>query len=192
MRASTRVAMNRAVRTGVAPQGQFGHLDDASAMGDLDAPACAGGLDLVGAGRPSGVDHDLDAVAPHPSPLIGVSVPRSHCFRSGRSSCCGSSCTPCVITCPAQRRSTLPFPAQCPRCSLRCCDHGQSWRLVRAASGSVRCLGGAATRRSRAGMGLSKPRAVRARPDLLTDFQRLLTTLGIGVRWPDQLRSQQR
>ena len=36
------------------------------------------------------------------------------------------------------------------------------------------------------------PRAVRARPDLLTDFQRLLTTLGIGVRWPDQLRSQQR
>jgi hypothetical protein len=63
MSASNRVAMDRAVRTGVAPRVAPSPRRP-PAVGDLDASARTGRLNLVRAGRP-GVDDDLDSVAVH-------------------------------------------------------------------------------------------------------------------------------
>jgi hypothetical protein len=46
-----------------AAAGELGDLDDATAMGDVDAAAGPGRLDLVRQGAAAGINDDLDAVA---------------------------------------------------------------------------------------------------------------------------------
>jgi hypothetical protein len=36
------------------------------------------------------------------------------------------------------------------------------------------------------------PRAVSSKPDLLTEFQSVLSDLGVQLHWPDDIRSQAR
>ena len=64
-RARMRLAMKRAVRTGVPPAGHLGDLDDAPPGVDLDPAPVPGRHDLVGADLAAGVDDDLHPVTAH-------------------------------------------------------------------------------------------------------------------------------
>src|SRR5215470_13056339 len=62
-----------------AAASQLAHFDLAAPGDDLDPPARAGGLDLIGLGDVTGVDDDLDPVAFHaisiPAPRLSYAVP---------------------------------------------------------------------------------------------------------------------